>query len=972
MDPKPPAPPQLLYDGFDLLTGGMDSGIAPLSLPLTKIAYGFNTTVRGGYVTHRPPYSDLNFIFDTGISLTDQLFQCAAYYEPDFGAESIVALIGGRVYQIVPDTDGNAYVYDRTVRVYSNGIAFSTQSSSTTLSFGLTVVNLSDSSAASYPSGTNLTTDPSLVSISTSLLSIPPVLVNSNTQIQYTGNLQLEASYVGGAGLVGSQVYIGTDGGVSGQIKWNVIASGTSGGFPYITIQYTAPTGVSGGTITFASGQPVFHTVNPAPPQVIAVSSAAFGAPAIGSSVTIALTSAYAGSIGDNLSIGNGLYQVTAIPNPTNTTNTVTTEVQGAGNNTTLFTFDPNPANIRTAWMWQAEKWMIINDGVSRPIFFDGVSSRRSVTPTFIGTLAESLVIPQIGQAVNITLSSEFNDEVGTFLGLTPIGLFPFLMQVVATNVGGNADVVTAVNVTGQTSVTALLPIGTPINSTTSPSYNGVLASSITGAGVMPAPGGSLTIQVSPPYTGIVGDSIILTDGTGPLTSYTLTVTSILSGGNGLIVTNENAPAGLVVQVGYPIISSDQTANELPICRMGAYVEGRNWMSLPSGRAFIASDQVGDSSGTQAENDRDAVLKWSLNTTQFSVPGEAGKINCIVALSSLDASLGQGPLQVLCDNDIFTCAAPSSAPQWPTVTSPILSESAIGVGGTGQNAAAIINSDLIFKSSNGGIYSLKLVRQDFDEWADLPISQEMNRVLDQENPNLYSFLTADEVDNRCLFSCNPIEEDGLVYSQGFIARDDDVTSSLQGKLPPVYDGVWKGLKILQMVSGMFSGVQRSFVFCLDQTNTVKLVELLDKGSFDNGYQPIKWGFEGPVLFKTEGKFLPKRLEGGEIYISNLVGKAKIRVWYRPDFDQCWHEWETIQVCADDGPPQYRMRLGLGKPDTEDCDPTVNKKPCDGRFFQLRFEIEGSLTFMAAIAIASSQPQFLGGIFPPPPEPEGTI
>ncbi len=39
---------------------------------------------------------------------------------------------------------------------------------------------------------------------------------------------------------------------------------------------------------------------------------------------------------------------------------------------------DPNPAETTQAWLWQAENYLIVNDGSSLPIFFDGNSSRRS------------------------------------------------------------------------------------------------------------------------------------------------------------------------------------------------------------------------------------------------------------------------------------------------------------------------------------------------------------------------------------------------------------------------------------------------------------------------------------------------------------------------------------------------------------------------------------------------------------------
>lgn len=41
---------------------------------------------------------------------------------------------------------------------------------------------------------------------------------------------------------------------------------------------------------------------------------------------------------------------------------------------------DPNPATLPQNWFCQAEKWMIVQDGQTAPLIFDGASSRRSIT----------------------------------------------------------------------------------------------------------------------------------------------------------------------------------------------------------------------------------------------------------------------------------------------------------------------------------------------------------------------------------------------------------------------------------------------------------------------------------------------------------------------------------------------------------------------------------------------------------------
>lgn len=205
-----------------------------------------------------------------------------------------------------------------------------------------------------------------------------------------------------------------------------------------------------------------------------------------------------------------------------------------------------------------------------------------------------------------------------------------------------------------------------------------------------------------------------------------------------------------------------------------------------------------------------------------------------------------------------------------------------------------------------------------------------------------------------------------------IAIDFDVTSSLQGKLPSVYDGIWKDGNFLQLISGKFNKVDRTFAFLWNETgNTVELWEILKDGTADDDGtstpRPIVWPFESPLVFndvKGKGEFDLVKLDAGAVFISGLIGNATIKVWYRPDFDSCWHFWTAFSVCAENLESQiqqYRMRIGLGMPPTVDCDPTVNKFPNIGRFFQTRIEVTGSLTFMGAEFYATPKPE----TFPPP-------
>lgn len=81
---------------------GCNSGVAPLLLPKDQLAFSVNTTVRGAYVTDRPPYSKKQLVFDSPLMQTTVekgLFQGGEYYRPDFGTESLIAQISGHLFK---------------------------------------------------------------------------------------------------------------------------------------------------------------------------------------------------------------------------------------------------------------------------------------------------------------------------------------------------------------------------------------------------------------------------------------------------------------------------------------------------------------------------------------------------------------------------------------------------------------------------------------------------------------------------------------------------------------------------------------------------------------------------------------------------------------------------------------------------------------------------------------------------------
>lgn len=545
------------------------------------------------------------------------------------------------------------------------------------------------------------------------------------------------------------------------------------------------------------------------------------------------------------------------------------------------------------AWLWQAENFVIANDGENNPLFFDsnaGTSVQSTYTPPtpFSTTTTADFTVPAIGSTVNISLTS-------------------------------------VTNLVAQTATT---------------------------------PGDIITVP-------LVGTFQILT--------ITVLVVSALN--------LTGTPLGITVASGTTVTWSHQ-GTELPPGRMGAYWLGRNWVSLVDGKQYIASDIVGGASGTQGDNFRDAVLNITENLFlvgggNFTVPGAVGTIKAIRGLPTLDVSLGQGPLQIFTDTTVFSNNAPVDRLTWQSITNPIQTVSLVSNGATGQNSTVISSGDALFRSIDGE-RSLIQGRRDFDTWGNVPISFEVSPILDLDDPGLLLWGSAMVFNNRLLQTTTGISDAQGIYWRGLVAINFDEISSLRGKAPSVWEGLWTGMNILQLVADgtgnapKFNNVSRCFAFVLNTTTGAKKIEIweiLKEGDAINDNDgtkdiPITWQFDSASL-KFGVNIAENReymqLNNGELWISDMMAgnPVKFQTQFLPDNYPCWVNWFAWQECAtsdaDNSQPQYRPRMGLGSPSPTFCDPSTNRPLRNGFTFQVRTIIQGHCTFMGAYFEAVTQP-----------------
>lgn len=694
---------------------------------------------------------------------------------------------------------------------------------------------------------------------------------------------------------------------------------------------------------------------------------------------------------------------------------------------------DLNDAAQHQAWMWQAEKWLIISDGTGTlPIFYDGTICRRSYGPSGVLAIAAAsgnFPSPRvIGETLTINLTANYTgpyDVPVIFNGAfyqTKANLSGY--AVILTNVGATVganeadgssimaqpsyvglitnspsiqvgvhgpqalllqfaqpsgltvgDVVTvtgfgnwtvygvnqalnqaAVTGSGPNSPGDIVPAGTLIQKVGG--GPAVLIGLTIGVFVNPAVGATVNVSIDRPYSGASGQTVWI--GTE---QYTI-APSVPGASATIFLVNlsDTANAGGAIPTGSPggdILS----VPEIPACRMGAYGMGRNAFSHIDGISFDYGDIVGGAAGTQANSFRDSVLKMTESTFQsgggsFRLPGSGDIITSMVFGANLDVSLGQGPLQVGTANSMFTCTVAFDRSTWATTTNPILTEALIGNGPQGQWSTTLVNSDIFFRSSEGEA-SLVQARRDFFSWGNVPISQEMRPVYDADNQTLLQYGSKVDFDNRALETVNPVSSAQGIYHDKLVSMSFDTISNLRTKLPPVYEGTWEGLNILQTLTGNINGRNRCFAFVLNTTsNKIELYEILRQATTtvnDNGTDRITWQFDTPIVFNKDIKGLNElvRLMAGEIYTKDVQGTVDVEVQYRPDFNPAWTSWRRWTMT----PATWKPRIGFGEPSDSDCEQGGGgRKMRVGYFFQLRFIITGHCKVMGCRVNAVSQPE----------------
>lgn len=409
------------------------------------------------------------------------------------------------------------------------------------------------------------------------------------------------------------------------------------------------------------------------------------------------------------------------------------------------------------------------------------------------------------------------------------------------------------------------------------------------------------------------------------------------------------------------------SGSELPPGCMGVYVQGRNWMALPDRQSFIGGDLVYSHGFGDGYGGRAAVLDTQENTLisgggAFGLPLTAGKINAMVNIAIADTSLGQGPLQVMTSNSIFSVQVPLERTQWADTQFPLMTISMPGYGALSQFSAVPVNGDIWLRAFDG-LRSFRIGRRDLaSEWVNTPQSVEVEKVLNFDTQTLLGKCSGVVFDNRYLVTVSPYSVTGRgTPFKGLIALDFNNVSNLTQRNPPAYDGLWTGLNILKILKGTFNGTERCLVFALDEDGKICLYELMadEHGKFDNNGDDdvgVESVLESRSMGYVDGGNALKKLYCADLFLDRLLGPEdgtlNWQVKFKSDENTNWHDWHEWTLCAPakdcrvgecptfaDVFPGYRTYLRLPQPPDE-CNRVTQRQTRTGYEFSLRLKWSG--------------------------------
>lgn len=239
----------------------------------------------------------------------------------------------------------------------------------------------------------------------------------------------------------------------------------------------------------------------------------------------------------------------------------------------------------------------------------------------------------------------------------------------------------------------------------------------------------------------------------------------------------------------------------MPVGGPMAYGWGRLWIA--SGNKFTAGDIVGGSTNVVTFSESSFLTGGGY----FTLPSNMGEIRGMAFIPLQDTATGQGQLIVGADFGVGSVNGGIPREQWQTTQ--IQQVALLDVGWASHSGNALLNGDIMFRSYDG-IRTYRMARAQQGINGNVPQSQEVFPYVSTDTQSLLRYGSAVNFDNRILFTTAPEWTGKYCIHKGLLSLDSYSITSLRGSSPPIWEGMWDGLDIVQVTKGIFGGKERCF------------------------------------------------------------------------------------------------------------------------------------------------------------------
>jgi hypothetical protein len=368
----------------------------------------------------------------------------------------------------------------------------------------------------------------------------------------------------------------------------------------------------------------------------------------------------------------------------------------------------------------------------------------------------------------------------------------------------------------------------------------------------------------------------------------------------------------------------------------------------------------------------------------LQLPSQMGKIVGMIFQPVQATTAGQGDLIVFCEYG--TCSFAVSQPRDIWKDTQFRRVTFDRIGATSERSIVSVNGDIFFYSNDAHLRTYRNAIAEFNSYGQVPAGSEMNRIWDSNSDTTKKFISACRFQNRLLMSAigkNPPIAAGDLYPKPAVfdamsVLDFNPVSGSSYKNRPVFDGIYTGLDVVQLVSDYFDGTERAFSFTFKNYTTNTLWEITNTDTQDSttaSSKDIRCILETRA-YDFERPFEEKKIYKLETWWPEVYGDVTYTVYYRPDGYPCWILWgngsmcSKVTTCAADANgagaaecpnafvsipnlhPTYKTRQTLGRPDYQ-CNASNLNTTVTGYEFQLRIEWTGKARLEKILLTASN-------------------